>query len=51
MIIVLTGVHQDLYDSRVLCLVIVVSDRPAYRGCLDELGPGTDYANDFHSEI
>jgi hypothetical protein len=28
----------------------VVSDRLTDRRCLDELGPGTDYANDFHRE-
>ena len=49
MVIVLAGVHQNLYDPRVLCLVIVVPDRPAYRRGLDELRTGPDYANDFHS--
>jgi hypothetical protein len=51
MVIVLTGVHKNLFDPRVLFLLIVASDRPAYRRCLDELWPGADYANDFHSSV
>jgi hypothetical protein len=47
-VIVLTGVYQNLCNPRVLFLLIVVSDRPANRRCLDKLGPGANYANDFH---
>ena len=50
MVIVLTSVHQNLCDPRVFTLLIVVSDRPAYRRCLDELGTGTNDSDYFHVE-
>ena len=50
MVIVLTGVHQNFCDPRVLFLLIVIADCPAYRRCLDELGPSADYGDNFHLE-
>ena len=48
MVIMLTGMHQNFCDPRVLFLVIVVSDRPAHRRCLNELGSGSDNCYYFH---
>ena len=50
MVIVLTSMYQYLCDPRVLFILIVVSDRPAYRRSLDELGTGTNYSDNFHLE-
>ena len=49
MVIVLASVHHNLGDPRILSFLIMVSNGPTYRRCLDELGPGADYGDNFHS--
>jgi len=48
MVIVLPGVHQNFFYLGSLALFVMALNRLTDRRCLDELGPGADYADDFH---